>query len=125
MAHSLLQYLADQPLMTIVRALLHSSDPRHLRDLANQHSISPAGVSDILRRLKQLGVLKEYKRGNRRCVALDISDHERSILTNLFSAYQVAALERRAKTFSRRALKKFIWIDEARSYARDLPRGTR
>ena len=75
MQNSLIAYLGAQPTLMIIKGLLQSSRPRHIRDIASQYSLSPAGASDILRRLNELGILKETSSGNRRCFSIIVSPY--------------------------------------------------
>jgi len=122
MASSLIKYLGDIPTFTVIRALLLSSKPRHIRDLARQYSISPAGVSDIIRRLQGLGILKESRVANRRCFSLEIPEEERRCLNEFFAMHQIACLRERALLLNKSALKKFCWIDEVRDSYRVIKR---
>ena len=122
MSHSIITYLVDQPFMMVLRGLLLSSTPRHLRDLSAQYSISPAGVSDILRRLKNQGVLKELRVKNKKCYLLDLPEDEKACLRELFLISQKTQIEQRAIRFSRGALAKFTWMDQARDYSRQVKR---
>ena len=79
--------------MTVLGGLLASSRPRHLRDLASQYSLSPAGVSDILKRLNSVGILKSVRQKNRKCYSLDLIEQERDCLKTFFSIYQKVRLE--------------------------------
>ena len=118
MQNSLISYLAKQPMLLIIRGLMTSQQPRHLRDLATQYKLSPAGVSDILRRLKETGFLKEEKQGNRRCVSLQMTEEERDCLTRLFSVYEMAAVRQRAAKFGKNAATKLKGMDEMYSFYR-------
>jgi len=122
MSDSLLQYLGSQPMMQVVRGLLLNPEQRHLRDLASQYSLSPSGVSDILRRLKKAGVLTEKRIGNRRCVGLDLSSDEVDCLRHLFSIYENSILRQRSESFSRGATEKLEWMDQAYQFYRTLKR---
>ena len=127
MAESVIEYLGSQPILQIVRGLMSShnqQDPHqlHLRELAGQYSLSPSGVSDILYRLKKAGVLSERRIGNRRCLALNLAEDEIACLEQLFSVYEKRIIEKRSKRFSRRAVEKLKWMDEAYAYYRNLKR---
>jgi len=108
--------------MKLIRGLILSSEPRHLRDLAAQNSLSPAGVSDMLRRLSKAGVLIESWRSNRRCFSLELSASERACLELFFRNYNNSLLERRSRRFSRLARKRFEWMDEAFVFYRRVKR---
>ena len=122
MDHSLVKYLGSQPVMKVLRGLLLAPGPRHIRDLASQYSYSPAGVSDILRRLKKVGALKEVRRGNRRCFALNVPPRDLACLKDFFHAFERALLEERAARFSRVAAKRLQWMDQAYEFYRDVKR---
>jgi hypothetical protein len=113
MDNSLIKYLTDQPFMTVVRGLMCSSQPRHIRDLATRYRLSPAGVSDIIRRLKILGVLKESAHKNRKCFSLILSDAERRCLKMWLTCYDDLILKQRAIRFSRGAKEKLAWMDQS------------
>lgn len=120
MPQSVISYLVDQPFMTILRALLLSSRPRHLRELSAQFALSPSGVSDILRRMRTLGILREVRIKNRRCFSVELPKEEAEYLKAIFSYYQTQMLKQRSLRFRDQALKKFAWIDEAQQYTRQL-----
>jgi DNA-binding MarR family transcriptional regulator len=106
--------------MTILRGLLLSSKPRHLRDLSAQYLISPAGVSDIIRRLSALGILRENRDKNKIGYTLICSDTEAQCLKNMFLIYQRTQLEQRSVRFSKNAIDKFKWIDESAEFYRQI-----
>ena len=120
MKGSLIQLLGSQPLMQIIRSLYLSPEERHLRDLANQYSLSPGGVSDIVRRLKESGILTEKRIKNRRCFSLALSKDEFRCLEVFFSVYENTLIAERAEEFSRGAADKLQWMDEAFDYYRGL-----
>ena len=117
---SIISFLADQPTFKIIRGLLTSHRPRHLRDLALQYELSVAGVSDILRRLKDAGVLHEERLGNRRCFRLNITDEERACLSHFFSVYELILVKERAPTYSKGASARLEGMDEAYSFYRKV-----
>lgn len=117
---SIIQFLGNQPLMRVVRGLLHSPQPRHLRALAVDYSLSPSGLSDILRRLDEAGVLHESRSGNRRLFALKITAPEYKVLEDFFKQYEIAFIESRAPLFERRAVEKLAWMDEAYEFYRGV-----
>ena len=106
--------------MKLLRGLMLSSGPMHLRELASDYSLSPAGVSDLLRRLKKLGVIREKKLGNRRGIFLNFSPHEQEGLRNFFAAIEKDFIMQRARRFDRNAMEKFEWMDEAYEFYRGL-----
>jgi len=108
--------------MKVIRGLLLGPEPRHIRDLAVQYSLSPAGVSDIIRRLIKVGVLTEVRRGNKRCFSLNLSEQEHECLKEYFLIFDNTLLEKRAKRFSRNAQAKLIWMDEAYPFYRGVKR---
>lgn len=122
MAESLAKHLGEQPLIAVLRALFLSVKPLHIRGLAAQTSLSPAGVWDIIRRLREWGVLVESARGNRRFFLLVPSARSTPGLAELFAASEQAFLRERAKILSRGAAKRFAWMEEALSYSRVLKR---
>lgn len=120
MTQSIIKYIGSQPLMKVIRSLLLSSKPRHLRDLASSHNLSPAGVSDIIQRLDKLGVLSEVRKGNRRAFNLKLTEIERECLKKFFGVFQNCILEERAIMLSRNAAKKLKWMDEAHKFYRGV-----
>ena len=116
----LFNYLTSQPVFKIIGGLLLSSRPRHLRELAKEYDISASGVSDILRRLKDCGVLKEKREGNRRYLSLSLSSSERESLERLFNEAENQRLRERAIRFSKNAEKKLEWMDEAYKFMRQV-----
>jgi len=120
MSGLLVSFLSSQPMMQIVRGLMMSSGERHLRDLASQYSLSPSGVSDILRRLKAAGVLTDKRVKNRRCFNLLLAEEERRCLHELFSIYEKKLIADRAARFSEKAVSTFEWMDEAYHFYNQL-----
>ena len=121
----LVSYLAEGLSFEIVRGLVTSSRPRHLRELARQYGASPAGVSDILARLKTAGVLDERKEGNRRLCSLRIGDEDRECLMGLFKVYELQRVRRRAHRANRRSetmIAKLNDMDEMYSFYRKAKR---
>ncbi len=122
MDHSLIAYLGSQPIMKLIRGLFVSRSPRHLRELAAEYSLSPSGVSDVLRRLGRLKVLTETRVGNRRCFSLNLSASEQACLKVFFSTYEQQLLEKRAIRLSQNAEKKLEWMDQAHEFYRAIKR---
>lgn len=109
-------------MIRVLRYLGASQAPCHLRQLVSDCELSPGGVSDILRRLFSLGVLKRERAGNKLLYSLSITDREKILLENLLLSLQSSALEERAKSFSKNALSKFEWMDEAYTFFREVKR---
>ena len=120
MSGSLADYICSLPLLRVTKSLAFASRPRHLRDLASEHSLSPSGVNDILRRLKKAGVLREKRVGNKRYLSLDLHPEELECLRNLFQISEYASLEKRARRFSKGAAEKLEWMDEAFKFYRKV-----
>jgi DNA-binding MarR family transcriptional regulator len=120
MDNLVIKFLGDQPVVKILRGLMTPSGPRHIRDFAAQYSLSLSGVSDILRRFTEAGIVREYQDKNKRCFELILGEEEAECLKNFFSLYQTAYIEERAKKFSENAAKKFQWMDEAYVDSRKL-----
>ena len=110
---SILEYLNAQPLLQVLRSLTMSPEPRHLRDLATVHSLSVAGVSDILRRLTQIGAIKETRRKNRKYFVLAIPPLEKESLIQFFVTSEEHFLRNRAIRFSDGAAEKIRWMERA------------
>lgn len=107
-------------MMHLLRILSLSDRPRHLRDLADRCALSPAGVSDILRRLRQIGALKEKRLSNKRYFVLDMPPLELECLKRFFTDVDKSVLQARAKRYSRHAVKKLQWMDDAYKFYRDI-----
>jgi hypothetical protein len=101
MDHLLVSYLAQDLTFKIVRGLISDRAPRHLRDLARDYAASPAGVADVINRLKDAGVVIETRQGNRRLISLKMSDRERESLVSLFAVYESQRVRTRAKRINR------------------------
>ncbi len=125
MKKSLINYLCEQPLMKVLRSFVLVSQPRYIRELAAQHSLSPAGVADIIGRLKKTGVLRQKKEKNRLCYFLDVSVEEMLCLRALFSQDQVYRLEKRACRFRGRAGQRFKWMAQASEVAQAIKEARR
>ena len=106
--------------MRVVRGLLNSPQPRHLRALSSEYSLSPSGVSDILRRLGDAGLTRESRRGNRRYFALKIDPPEREALEAFLKAYENVLIAKRVPLFEKRAAEKLAWMDEAYKFYRGV-----
>lgn len=96
MFNSLLLYLFDDLTLQIIRGLLIDPTPRHIRGLARDYSASPAGVSDIVRRLKAIGVVQERTDKNRRQLSVTVEDREKRVFLKLFAEYERHRVVRRA-----------------------------
>lgn len=121
MSSSLIAYLAEGLQFQILRGLLTSARPRHLRELAREYGASPAGVSDIISRLKKAKVLVEQRQGNRRLVSLRIAEEERKCLSDLFKLYELRRVRQRAQRINRdsaRMIAKLCDMDEMYSFYR-------
>jgi DNA-binding GntR family transcriptional regulator len=101
MDHLLVSYLAQDLTFKIVRGLLSGGVPRHLRDLARAYAASPAGVADVINRLKDAGVVIETRQGNRRLISLKMSERERESLASLFAVYECQRVRTRARRINR------------------------
>lgn len=120
MEEPIVRYISDLPLMKVLRAFVVRPKPRHLRELATVCGLSPGGVSDILRRLSDLGVLEATKHGNRKCYSLNISPQELGCLRRLFALDQESRLKERAERFSQNAAEKLAWMDETWGFFREV-----
>lgn len=120
MSLKLVPYLCSIPILKVIKSLAGSSRPRYLRDLAKEHDISPAGMADILRRLKEAGVLRETRSANKKYVSLKLSLEELEALGAIFKLSEYADLERRARRFSKGALNKLQSMDEALEFYRGV-----
>jgi len=125
MEHLLVSYLAQDLTLKIVRGLFSAGAPRHLRDLARDYAASPAGVADVINRLKDAGVVAETKQGNRRLISLKMSEREREALASLFAVYESQLVRTRAKRINRqpdRIANKFKDMDEMYEFYRTAKR---
>ncbi len=120
MEGSLIHWLSSQTAMQIVRGLLLSGKAIHLREISSRYSLSPAGASDILRRLIEAGVLKESRQGNRRYFSLNLPAQELEWLKDFFAIYERKLIRARSKHLSENAKNKFDWMDEAYRFYRNL-----
>ncbi len=118
---SVITYLAEGLQFQILRGLLTSPRPRHLRELAREYGASPAGVSDIISRLTKANVLVEQRQGNRRLFSLRIGEDERMALSALFKLYELRRVRQRADRINRdsaRMIAKLSDMDEMYSFYR-------
>lgn len=120
MRPSLATYLGQQPLFKVIRGLRMHKKPIHLRGLAHRYQLSPAGVADILNRLRALGLLKESSRGNRRCFSLRLSPDDQRFIDQFIALNEKQFIEQRVEQFQQRASEKFAWMDDAYVYFRQL-----
>ena len=125
MEHLLVSYLAQDLTFKIVRGLLSGRAPRHLRDLARDYDASPAGVTDVINRLKDAGVVIETRQGNRRLISLKISEREHESLASLFAVYESQLVKTRARRINRhpdRIANKLRDMDEMYEFYRTAKR---
>ena len=122
MPSSLILFLAEQPTFKIIRGLLACGRSRHLRDLASQYHLSPAGVSDIIRRLKSAGALREERKGNRRYFRLHLNAQEQRCFVNLLSLYEFELVRERAPRLGKGAAEKLAGMDVAYRFYRRIKR---
>ena len=115
---SISEFLLSQPIFKVIGRLLFN--PCHLRELAKEHGLSASGASDIVRRLKEAGVLREEWKGNKRILSLAVSLDEERMLRNLFRESEKKWAAKRAAKFSKRAKEKLIWMDEAYKFFRKV-----
>lgn len=99
--------------MKVLRGLFFSSEPRHVRELARDYELSPGGVADILRRLRELGLVKDHRVKNRKGYTLHTSDAETHLLEKLFTLYEQELIARRVPDLEKGAHEKLRWMDEA------------
>jgi DNA-binding GntR family transcriptional regulator len=121
MEHLLVSYLAQDLTFKIIRGLFSGGAPRHLRDLARDYAASPAGVADVIKRLKDAGVVVETRQGNRRLISLKISEREHESLASLFAVYEAHLVRTRAKRINRhpdRVANKLADMDEMYEFYR-------
>jgi DNA-binding IclR family transcriptional regulator len=124
MKNSLASYLGQQPLFKVLRGLRMHKAPIHLRGLAHRYELSPAGVTDILNRLRALGVLQESKRGNRRYFSLTLSADDQQFIDQFIALNEQQLISQRVERLQQRASEKLTWMDDAFIYFRQV-RGTR
>jgi DNA-binding GntR family transcriptional regulator len=128
MEHLLVSHLAQDLTFKIVRGLFSGGGPRHIRDLARDYAASPAGVADVINRLKDAGVVIETRQGNRRLVSLKMSEREREALESLFAVYESQRVRTRAKRINRhpdRIANKLKDMDEMYEFYRTAKRSHR
>ena len=119
----LAHYLDTQPVMKVLKSL--SARPRHLRNLAAEHKISLGGVSDVMRRLKRAGLVRDFRSGNRRYFSLVLQEADLKWFNNYLLVLQNDALEKRAARFSKNAAAKLQWMDDAYRFYREISRKSR
>jgi DNA-binding GntR family transcriptional regulator len=128
MDHLLVSHLAQDLTFKIVRGLFSGGAPRHIRDLARDYAASPAGVADVINRLKDAGVVIETRTGNRRLISLKMSERERESLASLFAVYESQRVRTRAKRINRhpdRIANKLKDMDEMYEFHRTAKRRPR
>lgn len=112
----LTSYLLNQPLFSILRTLYLSSKPLHLREIAARNRLSPSGSWDIMRRLKEQGLVSETRNKNKRYFLLTIAEDDKKLLSSLFFNYEKLFIKKRAEKISLNAQAKLSWIDEAYTF---------
>lgn len=120
MSLSLTTYLAQQPFFKVLRGLRMHKEPIHLRGLASRYQLSPAGVTDILQRLRTLGILQESALGNRRYFSLTLMPDDRQFLDQFIALNEKHMISLRVERLQRRAAEKLTWMDEAFVYFRQV-----
>ncbi|RMG39837.1 MAG: ArsR family transcriptional regulator [Candidatus Dadabacteria bacterium] len=118
MSRYLFEYIGNLATLRVLRALSYSSC--HLRELAALTSLSPAGVSDILRRLTSFGLVSEHRHGKRKVFELQVDNQERKYLQEFFRLYEESWLKRRSAEFSLNAQEKLNWMDESLSFFKEV-----
>ncbi len=121
----LVSHLAQDLTFKIIRGLFPGGVPRHIRDLARDYAASPAGVADVINRLKDAGVVMETRQGNRRLISLKMSERERESLESLFAVYESQRVRTRAKRINRhpdRIANKLKDMDEMYEFYRTTKR---
>lgn len=116
------KFLCSSPLLRVLRSLVISPNPRHLRDIAKNNSLSVSGVSDILRRLKESGLIKDKKTGNKKVISLNLDKESLEWLQDLFVAYEKAFLAERSKRFSRYAIQRIEWMEASYRMFKEIKR---
>lgn len=94
----------------------------HLRQLAARHNLSTGTVTDILRRFKRAGVVKETKVKNRKCYALQIPETERKVMGIFFKEYESNLIRERAPLYSVRSKERLEAMDELYSFYKKVKR---
>jgi DNA-binding MarR family transcriptional regulator len=112
MKDSLIAHIFSEPIIRVVRGLALSPEPLHVREIATRYNLSPAGVSDILKRLKDLGAIKDQRIGNRRCIFLSLSAVDSDCLDQILRSYEENTIRQRAPRLSKRAADKLKWMDQ-------------
>ena len=112
MANSFGEFLFSQSWVRIIRSLLLSSQGRSHRELVDLTELSPAGVQDVLRRLKEVKVVKQQPQGNRIIYSLVLEDQQIALLDELITYENNFLIKQRAKEYSRRYPETTGWIDE-------------
>lgn len=116
----LTEHISSMPIFKILRYLTLSNEPVHLRKLSKKLLLSPAGVSDILNRLKESGVLKIHAKGNKKIINLIISADEKKYLNLFFEISQANDIKKRAEKLDVNAMNKFNWMDETYKFYKSL-----
>jgi DNA-binding MarR family transcriptional regulator len=113
---ALTSYILDLPLFSVLRTLYLASKPLHLREIAARNRLSPSGSWDIMRRLKEQGLISETRNKNKRCFLLTITEDDKKLLGALFFDYEKLFIKKRAEKISLNAQAKLSWIDEAYTF---------
>jgi predicted transcriptional regulator len=87
--------------------------------------MSPAGVRDVLRRLKSVNVITEARIGNKCLYSFEADDLEEAFLRHAISKQSAGELQNRAQTFSARSAIATSWIEETIEMVRNAKRSAR
>ncbi len=113
MKGSIFDYLANQAFFKVLRGLYLHRGSMHLRGLVRRYTLSPAGVADILQRLRNLGLIHESTVGNKRMVTLNLSSEDRSFIEMFIALHEKRSITRNITLYQHRAAEKLAWMDAA------------
>ncbi len=112
MADHLIQFLANQTWMKVLRVLVMSDRPKCLREIVDLSGISLGGVQDVLRRLEESQVIVGKRDSNKILFSLSVSQAETKMLREIVNVALRTELQSRAERYSKKREKIIGWIDE-------------
>lgn len=118
MAGQLTEFLLRQNWMRVLQALrsVPAGRPlrreRSVRELVDLTALSPAGLSDVLRRLSDQQVVQRKRRGNKLFYSLNLNVREEKLLAEIAGSQVQRNLQTRAAIFSKRRKEAVGWIDQ-------------
>ncbi len=106
-------FLVSQNWMGVLKCLILFERSLSLREFVDYLEMSPAGVRDILRRLKEFNVIKEKREKNKCFYELHLNEVDKAFLKNVINKQSIQHIKQRVPEFSSRVSAAYSWNDES------------